>query len=915
MDVQPRSIARSVVLVPFLALVVPAADVPGQEPPGTRQAARAVGAAIPAPPRQDDPWRSPATRLPRFLAGASALLFQQGLADPRGCDYRSIEIGKGPLWSGPVMKTHGWVLPARPGETTRFAVAWNGVVYPIASAGEPADLDADIKGLVQSTREARARHPMALIRFDSSNAQPVEWVVSPMSLQPIKVCLLLRLGRSDLAEAVWAVATADPTGGYHPRTAANGELSSNGVSYLTLASDLAWYLFDRAACAHMRGDDVIALADARRLTVLQKAVETRAQAMGFYRPYGGSSSRPSTTPYIEFLGQLPDLLADQERRAREPRRPPMPPPGADKQARIAALIAELDQISSWRGESPIVKALVAEGEAAVGPLIEAAEHDTRLTRSISPGMRISRDHRIQRVREFESRALDDILKTSSFGPGGVRAYWEKNRGVPPAERWYRTLADDRASPREWLDAAGAIVRSEDVQVVSTSDAFRTTVTRPLPPGVRPKRDGESLRDRKNPSVAELMARRVNDIDPGGPVGGNGPAEQKVGSANQMAAMLAEWDGTAALPVLRARMERSALVGHEGREAGGKIPFRGMPDAIASLTGLRVQLGDRDALRDYAGWIRTADPGRFDHVSIAMFEPLCTHPDHADILAAAAALFEDPKSPWNPSVRPQELAADRRVLLDLLPSPLLGLASFRTLVIRALGDRTQVGTAEVDAEGRILVFHGRSGRISNGNAPRHDGPFRPGPSAMPLRVADVICERLQRLDGMPWFQSHWPLARRDQALAACVAYLKHYGDRFRESEASRAIRAKSGLLWDDGAVLAFDPLDHPATAADVAAGRAIFSLEGSGAEVRRVPMPAFPVKARWTKLEVLADDGPDARAIDAGKADRRYIEKLQTGWVWQAEEVRDGDRSRRYYGFVGRHVLTRVDGEEIELLVP
>ena len=46
-----------------------------------------------------------------------------------------------------------------------------------------------------------------------------------------------------------------------------------------------------------------------------------------------------------------------------------------------------------------------------------------------------------------------------------------------------------------------------------------------------------------------------------------------------------------------------------------------------------------------------------------------------------------------------------------------------------------------------------------------------------------------------------------------------------------------------------------------------------------------------------------------------IEGLQTGLVWQAEEVREGDRWRRYYGFVGRHALTRVPAEEIEFPAP
>ncbi len=770
MEVPLRSIAGSVVILSFVALVVPTASVRGQQQPEPRQATRVGGATMPDPPRQNEPWRAPATTLPRFLAGASALLFEQGLADPRGCDYRSIEIGDGNLWSGPVMKTRGWVLPSRRGETTRFAVAWDGLVYPIALPGEPADLEADVRSLARRAREDRAKNRMGLIRFDWSSAVSVEWVVSPESLQAIKVCLLLRLGRADLAEAVWAAGTAEPTGGFHPPGAANADLTSNDVSYVTLANDLAWYLFDRAACAHSRGDDVIALADARKLTILQKAVEAKAKAMGFYRPYGGGSSNAQTMPYIGFLRELPDLLADQERRAREPRRPPVPPPGADKTARIAALIAELDQIGSRRDGSPIVKALVAEGDDAVGPLIEAAEHDTRLTRSLALLMHGSvRAHAIRPVREFEYTALRDLLKTSVVGPGDARAYWEKYRGIPPVERWYRTLADDHASPAEWLEAADRIVHCENVSVVSPSDAFRTTVSRPIPPGVRPKLDGEALRDKKDPSVAELMARRVNEIDPVGPVRADWSCEQKVGSANRMASMLAEWDSTAALPVLKARVERSAQVADAGQAAGRKHRFRGMPDAIASLTELRVKLGDRDALRDYAGWIRTVDPDHFDRAPIEMFEPLWAHPDHPDILAAAAALFEKPRSPWDPSSCPQELATDRRFLLDLLSSPLLGLRSFRTLVIRALGDGTQVGTVEVDAEGRILVFQGRSRRVLSGNAPRHDGPFRPGhrrcPCAWPTWPASISSDSM----GCPGSRAigPWPGATRRSPLASPI----------------------------------------------------------------------------------------------------------------------------------------------------
>lgn len=51
---------------------------------------------------------------------------------------------------------------------------------------------------------------------------------------------------------------------------------------------------------------------------------------------------------------------------------------------------------------------------------------------------------------------------------------------------------------------------------------------------------------------------------------------------------------------------------------------------------------------------------------------------------------------------------------------------------------------------------------------------------------------------------------------------------------------------------------------------------------------------------------------------KYSSRLyfaQRGLVWQAEEVREGPRWRRYYGFVGRHAMTRVPAEELDFPSP
>src|SRR5437899_2410856 len=73
-----------------------------------------TGASAPEPPRQKAPWTPPQSeaQLPANLISATTRLFEQGLADPRGTDYREIEIMIGRAWGKEfTVKTHGWVLP------------------------------------------------------------------------------------------------------------------------------------------------------------------------------------------------------------------------------------------------------------------------------------------------------------------------------------------------------------------------------------------------------------------------------------------------------------------------------------------------------------------------------------------------------------------------------------------------------------------------------------------------------------------------------------------------------------------------------------------------------------------------------------------------------------------------------------
>ena len=104
------------------------------------------------------------------------------------------------------------VRPARAaGRSGRFAVTWDGVVEPVSSVGPAADLDADIRALADAMRRDRAniaagkagRGQRAGAFLDDSWRVGAFGPAGPPGVQvpsALKLCILLRLGRADLAE-------------------------------------------------------------------------------------------------------------------------------------------------------------------------------------------------------------------------------------------------------------------------------------------------------------------------------------------------------------------------------------------------------------------------------------------------------------------------------------------------------------------------------------------------------------------------------------------------------------------------------------------------------------------------------------------------------------------------------------------
>ncbi len=357
---------------------------------------------IPSPPSQTAAWKPPATLLPETFVSATATLFDHGLGDPRDCEYRQVEVVSGSVWGGSVVcKIHGWVLPNKSAnQTQRFGIGWNGLVYPLVSVGEPANLSGDVLQSIKQDENLRARYKIEHPDFPFFRLQHAVSEATSMShemLLPLKASLLLRLGHTDLAERVWSAWSA-------------GRDGDDKDLYLILSREWAWALFDRAVTAHMRGDDKLSVLSARSLIGIQR------------------------TGDLTFLKPLTQLLADGERRLKD-KANPLEEDFRIKnpQVPVDTLIQHLDEVVAvQRGQpggvdlsdSEIVKALIAHGDAAVEPLLNVIENDTRLTRSVS----FFRDFHFERhligVHEAAYAALIRILKTSDFGSGSE---WETLR--------------------------------------------------------------------------------------------------------------------------------------------------------------------------------------------------------------------------------------------------------------------------------------------------------------------------------------------------------------------------------------------------------------------------------------------------------------------------------------------------------
>ncbi len=658
-------------------------------------------------------WSPPKTALPADFINAVAFTLKHGLGDPRGGEYRAAEIRFRGAWD-PVAKpfpVHGWVLAGN------RLVCWNGLVYTPLSVGAKEDVRKDVTA-------ALARVGVQGLGLRIQRRLPD--LGDPR--RPVAIALMLLAGEVDLAEKCFSGSQKDPR---------------------MVAFEYQATRIDRAVNAHASGDDELAYRDAL-------SIQKNRQAFA-------SASPSSPVPRMPTGEQKPydavdALISDSARRLQAgPKKVDLKQiAGLSQAERISHLIDDLDEVSARQMDEPggvdpqndpIVEALMKEGDAAVEPLIDTYENDNRLTRSVIVG----HGYYLLPVKEAAYSAIRGILQLDRIGSSPtptaeeLRAFWKQNKGTTAADRWFGILANDGANDQQWLEAAQRITDPTNLR----RSGFMST-TQPPEPGEVVKMRGEPLRSRANPSVSDLMAKRVACLSSSSTSGISG------NEALRLSLFLAKWDAKSALPSLRLADEASAkiLVG-ENSSDDSLLGF------FARVEAKRLELGDQSAWQQYRVVILGVDSHLLNGRQATIMKPLWQNPDDPNSKEIAEALFGP-----NGKLTRAGTGGLRIEMFD----PTLRVPAFREGVLRALDDRKQVGYVVAGRGQSATAYVGNGGSglfVDDGNGPKK-GERRP------YRASDPIAESISHLPGAPKFRGYWTDAKKEPAIKEIKRYFAGIG---------------------------------------------------------------------------------------------------------------------------------------------
>jgi hypothetical protein len=253
-------------------------------------------------------------------------------------------------------------------------------------------------------------------------------------------------------------------------------------------------------------------------------------------------------------------------------------------------------------------------------------------------------------------------------------------------------------------------------------------------------NGEILRAKTNPSIAELMARRALEVP------ANNVNAYDLPASTRMALYLAAWDSTAALPVARKLSHRAASV----------MQYSGQPlgPTITQLTLARAKSGDAQAFDDYTAWIVTTTPDTLGFSLAQCLEPFQQFATNPILQAAAEKMFGDTNSEWS-RLPWKQMSGENPI-----GSELVNLPAFRRLLIRELEKTNLCGSFTWRAP-RGIAYSITNYQMGSYGAVSFPSGAEPTNGAVgELRWCDWVAFSLSQAKRLTFFNPFAPVAERD-----------------------------------------------------------------------------------------------------------------------------------------------------------
>ena len=682
-------------------------------------------------------WTPPKTTLPREFVSSIRFMLNHGFADPRAGHLAQARIRLHNLWQveepTPVF---GWLMPREIGKP-QIIVTPNGLSYPVESVTKESVTAKDAFPL----HPERERPPTPALANGYGKS----------------ACLLLT-GNVALAEKVYVGIPEE----------------DRQRPFIGLASNYLAGRYLRAVQAHMSGDDESAFADS--LSLQRDRAPFQAEAIRVVGRKELEDQIPENQRRMgwgiafRFLAPINELVTDSERRVKLRHRKPIELPlnkSIPQADRIATLIDHLQdtkvlQHSQPGGvnlkEDPIISALAAEGTVAIPAILDTIEHDKRLTRSVSFWRDYVPDRSLLSVQGAaytafclivgveEERGTDNPVDITK-----LRAYWAHTSSLPLADRWMKTLGDDKARPDQWIDSALRILAPEGQDRLAFQRNGQTKIN-----GKPIVRRGESLRNRRTPSVSDLFDKRAAQLTKSLDFM-NGTLE-----ALEMAQFHFLWDSKTSLPVIQLITRRVLTSQTSSIEVDSRT--------LAYLLEERWQLGDKSVIPEFTGWLGRISKTDDCQSGLARSLSLLVNiKGNTSLQAAAASLFEGPNSSWNLKKHAPKLIKYGN-FPDIVASPLLGLPPVQRSVRSLLLNRTVRGKTWIKNGVLMRSVIDMPGDQKVGNSDSADPLFPKIGETRSIRICDSLASDLDRLRGAPKFHEYWPDAVKNKAIDQLIALI-------------------------------------------------------------------------------------------------------------------------------------------------